>query len=85
MNKKNKLDSQSICFGLNRMTDEESLAVFLQLFSNTQLLKVLLPRMQDNEILNIVDSLSLVLRRHLSEAEYHELFLKDPKHDSPNH
>ena len=71
---------QEICFGLNRQTDERSLAVFLQLFSRDELLQALIPRLADEEIIQLVDQLTAVLRKHLQEAEYHELFLGDPDH-----
>jgi len=67
----------SICFGLNRETDENSLALFLQRFSDKKLMKVLLPRLTDNEIQQIVDLSTTIMRNHLDEKEYHKLFLGD--------
>lgn len=75
-----KTDSRDICFGLNRETDEHSLAIFLKLFSRDELLQTLIPRLGDDEITRLVDQLSAVLRNHLQEGEYHELFLDDPDH-----
>jgi len=74
------IDFQEICFGLNRETDERSLAIFLKLFSRDELLQTLIPRLGDDEIIQLVDQLTTVLRNHLQEAEYHELFLGDPDH-----
>ncbi len=74
------IDAREICFGLSRETDEYSLALFLQLFSQKQLLRALIPRMNDQEIAAVVDQLSGVLRNHLTEKEYHELFLNDHDH-----
>jgi len=74
------LDFQEICFGLNRETDERSLAIFLQLFCKHELLQTLIPRLGDDEIIQLVDQLTMVLRNHLQEDEYHELFLGDPDH-----
>ena len=34
-------------------------------------------RMTDEEMLELFDLLNRLLRSHLTEAEYHELFLKD--------
>ncbi len=76
----NDLDFRSICFGLNRETDERSLAIFLQLFSRDELLQSLVPRLGDEEITDIVDQLTGVLRKHLQESEYHELFLGHRDH-----
>ena len=74
------IDFQEICFGLNRDTDERSLAIFLKLFSRNELLQTLIPRLGDDEIIQLVDQLTAVLRNHLQEEEYHELFLGDPDH-----
>ncbi len=74
------INFQDICFGLNRETDELSLAIFLKLFSRDELLQTLIPRLGDDEITRLVDQLTAVLRNHLQEGEYHELFLDDPDH-----
>jgi len=74
------INFQDICFGLNRDTDERSLAIFLKLFSRGELLQTLIPRLGDDEIIQLVDQLTAVLRNHLQEDEYHELFLGDPDH-----
>lgn len=74
------IDFQEICFGMNRETDERSLAIFLKLFSRDELLQALIPRLSDDEIIQLVDQLTAVLRNHLQENEYHELFLGDPDH-----
>lgn len=64
-------------FGLDRKTDEESLMVYLQKFSDDTLLKALLPRLTDGEIEEIFVLISRILKTHLQEEEYHRLFLKD--------
>ncbi|MEA2115843.1 MAG: hypothetical protein U9P36_10765 [Thermodesulfobacteriota bacterium] len=74
------IDFREICFGLNRETDECSLAIFLQLFSRDELLQALIPRLGDDEIIQLVDQLTAVLRNHLQEDEYHELFLGNHDH-----
>jgi hypothetical protein len=79
-NNKSTIDADQICFGLDRATDEHSLQLFLQLFGQEALLQTLIPRMDDQEITTLVDQLSLLLRTHLQEKEYHELFLNDPDH-----
>jgi len=80
MDNTSDLDFRKICFGLNRQTDEQSLAIFLRLFSRDELLQTLIPRLSDAEINELVDQLTRVLRNHLQEGEYHELFLDDPDH-----
>ena len=74
-----KIDAHQILFGLNREEDERSLTDFLQLFSEHRLTSVLIPRMTDEEIDQTVETLTAILRNHLSEKEYHALFLGQPK------
>ena len=66
---------QDICFGMDRATDERSLAVFLQIFSAPELLENLIPRLSDAEITEILDFISAVMHKHFSEKEYHRFFL----------
>jgi len=68
-------DPAEIIFGLDRSTDERSLAAFLAIFARPGLLDALTPRMSDAELHGLVDTLTGLLRRHLSEEEYHSLFL----------
>ena len=67
-------------FGSDRATDEASLTVYLQQFSDDELMSVLCRRLSDQEIDEFVDLISRTLRRHLNDEEYHSLFLKDPDH-----
>jgi len=78
--KNDPLPADAICFGLDRVTDEKSLEIFLKLFSRDQLLDTLIPRLNDFEIEQVVDLLSTLMRTHLQEKEYHELFLDDHDH-----
>ncbi|MCF6187604.1 MAG: hypothetical protein L3J49_09075 [Desulfobulbaceae bacterium] len=80
MTEKSSIPADEICFGLDRITDERSLALFLNLFSRKQLLGTLIPRLDDYEIEQVVDLLSTLMRTHLQEKEYHELFLDDHDH-----
>ena len=79
MSAKENIDGHQILFGLNRAEDERSLGDFLRLFSEPRLTSVLIPRMSDEEIDSTVEMLSMILKRHLSEKEYHALFLGQPK------
>ncbi|MGI6656580.1 MAG: cytoplasmic protein [Desulfobulbus sp.] len=67
-------------FGLDRTTDEQSLCSYLRLFSSERLTSVLVPRMTGEEIDQLVDHLTGLMRRHLSDDEYHSLFLGDEHH-----
>jgi len=62
--------------GLDRETDEATLIVYLQKFSDDELMAVLRERMTDRDINEVFDLISRLLRAHLNEEEYHRLFLK---------
>jgi hypothetical protein len=66
-----------IGFGLDRQTDEHSLMIYLQKFSDDVLMAKLIPRMSDSEIEETFLLLSRLLKTHLTETEYHGLFLKE--------
>jgi len=73
----NTVESGSIVFGMSRELDERSLVAYLQRFTDDDVMKLLLGRFSDDEISGIVDYVSVLLRRHLSDEEYHLYFLKD--------
>jgi hypothetical protein len=65
-----------LAFGLSRKVDEASLIVYLQKFSDDQLMEVLRKRLSNDERVTLVDFIMGLLRKHLTEEEYHRLFLK---------
>lgn len=65
-------------FGLDRKTDESTVICHLQKFSDDALMATVIPRMTDAELAETFKLITRLLRRHLAENEYHELFLKDP-------
>ncbi|MFH2218096.1 MAG: cytoplasmic protein [Pseudomonadota bacterium] len=67
-------------FGLDRETDEKTVIYYLQKFSDDTLMKHLIKRLTDKELAAIFDLLTTLLKSHLSESEYHALFLKDDHH-----
>ena len=50
-------------FGLNRQTDENTIIYYLQKFSDDELMKVIRGRLQDQELSDLFDMLSNLLRR----------------------
>jgi hypothetical protein len=66
-----------VAFGLSREIDEKSLICYLQKFSDDGLAKALVPRLSDEELDRLFSLISDLMRKHLSDSEYHELFLKD--------
>jgi hypothetical protein len=70
-------------FGFSRDVDEKSLIFYLQKFSEDALAKALVPRLSDNEINQLFELMSGLMRRHLVDEEYHTLFLKDDHEAGP--
>jgi hypothetical protein len=66
-----------LAFGYSREEDERALIAFLQKFSDDDLMKLLSSRLSHAEIENLVDLLTGLMKKHLSEEEYHQYFLKD--------
>jgi hypothetical protein len=64
-------------FGMDRKTDEETLMFYLQKFSEDHFLALLIPRLSDHEIEELYLLINNKLKQHLSEDEYHQVFLKD--------
>ena len=64
-------------FGLTRQLDEKSLITYLKNFGDERLSTVLVPRLRDEEIDTLVDTLMVIMRTHLTNEEYHRLFLQE--------
>jgi len=64
-------------FGADRQTDENTIIFYLQKFSDDTLMKVLVKRMTDEELDEIFSLMTRLLKKHLTDSEYHGLFLKD--------
>lgn len=64
-------------FGLNRETNENTIIYYLQKFSDDELMEVMRNRLDDNDLAALFDKISGLLRKHLSEDEYHQYFLKE--------
>lgn len=64
-------------FGLNRETNENTIIYYLQKFSDDELMEVMRNRLDDNDLASLFDQISGLLRKHLSEDEYHQYFLKE--------
>jgi hypothetical protein len=69
-----------VAIGFSREIDEKTLMVYLQKFSDDELLKRLVPRLSDGEITRIFDEISDLMRKYLKDDEYHRYFLKDEGH-----
>lgn len=64
-------------FGLDRETDQETVMVYLQKFSDDTFLKTFLKRASHEELDEIYTMINRLIKKHLTEHEYHAEFLKD--------
>jgi hypothetical protein len=64
-------------YGADRETDENTVVYYLQKFSDDRFMALMTKRMTDAELLELFDLINRLLRSHLTESEYHEVFLKD--------
>ncbi len=64
-------------YGFDRETDENTVMYYLQKFSDDKFMTILTGRMTDEELLELFDLINRLLKTHLTQTEYHKLFLKD--------
>ncbi|OPY82292.1 MAG: hypothetical protein A4E65_00827 [Syntrophorhabdus sp. PtaU1.Bin153] len=64
-------------YGLDRATDEATVQMYLQKFSDDLLMKTILKRMSDQDLNEVFEVISKMLKEYLTESEYHQVFLKD--------
>ena len=64
-------------FGFDRQTNENTLIYYLQKFSDDQLMAAIRGRMSDEELEKLFNLLGDLLKKYLSDEEYHNYFLKD--------
>jgi hypothetical protein len=68
-------------YGADRETDENTIIYYLQKFSDDRFMAMITKRMTDDELLELFNLVNRLLKNHLSEPEYHRLFLKDDHDD----
>ena len=64
-------------FGYDRKTDENTIIYYLQKFSDDKLMKRIIGELSDDELEEIFNLITRLLKKNLAESEYHSLFLKD--------
>ncbi len=64
-------------YGADRETDENTIIYYLQKFSDDNFITMITQRMTDEELLEMFELINRLLKKHLTESEYHKLFLKD--------
>ncbi len=67
-------------FGLDREGDEHTITYYLQKFSDDAHMALMRERMSEEDLEKLFDLLTYLLKRYLSEEEYHQHFLKDEHH-----
>jgi hypothetical protein len=64
-------------FGFNRETDENTVVYYLQKFSDDNLMKTLIKKLSNEELNELFNLMGRLLKKHLTEPQYHALFLKE--------
>ncbi|MFC1867328.1 cytoplasmic protein [Thermodesulfobacteriota bacterium] len=64
-------------YGFNRETDEHTLTYYLQKFSDDKHMATILAKMSDSDMEELFNLLGRLLKKYLTEEEYHGQFLKD--------
>jgi hypothetical protein len=64
-------------YGLDRESNENMVQMYLQKFSDDHLMKTILKRMTDDDLDEIFNIIGKMLKKYLTEHEYHQLFLKE--------
>jgi hypothetical protein len=66
-------------YGLDRESNENTVHLYLQKFSDDDLMKTILKRMTDEDLAELFEITGKMLKKYLTDPEYHRLFLKDEK------
>ena len=64
-------------FGLDRELNESTLTYYIQKFSDDELMALIRKRMSHEDMETLFNTLADLLRKYLSDEEYHRVFLKD--------
>lgn len=64
-------------FGFDRETDENTVVYYLQKFSDDELMETLVKKLSDEELGELFNLVTRFLKNHLTEPQYHALFLKE--------
>ena len=64
-------------FGLDRRTDEYTITYYLQKFADDRHMELIRKRMSNEDMEALFNHFTQLLKRYLSEEEYHDHFLKN--------
>jgi len=63
--------------GFSREVDEKTLVYYLQKFSDDELMSLMASRMSQQDMEDLFDLVNRLMKRYLSDKEYHRHFLKE--------
>jgi len=69
-------------YGLDKLTDQATLTIYFQKISDDKCILQILERMNQEEMDQLFNILSKLLRKYLNKQEYHTLFLKNDTYQS---
>ena len=64
-------------FGYDRDVNEKTITYYMQKFSDDALMALINPRMSDEDMEDLFNRVGGLLKKYLTEEEYHEYFLKE--------
>ena len=64
-------------FGASREEDEATVIYYLQKFSDDQLMELIRERMSDEDLEELFNLIGRLMKKYLTEEEYHTYFLKE--------
>ncbi len=64
-------------FGASREENEATVTYYLQKFSDDQFMTLIRKKMSDEELEDLFNLIGRLMKKHLTEEEYHVYFLKD--------
>ncbi len=74
-----KIDTSHICFGLSKERDQESFSIILQLAGRKDFSDLLAKRMNSKDIELFMNQFTDLLKKYLTENEYHSQFLQNER------
>lgn len=70
-----EVSPQHMCFGLSEELDRASFFCYLKQVGNEKFARELSDRLSSKEIESFIENFTALMKKHLSEDEYHSLFL----------
>ena len=64
-------------FGASREEDEATVIYYLQKFSDDQLMELIRERISDEDLEELFNRIGRLMKKYLTEEEYHTYFLKE--------